>query len=89
MEGFYIVKAILRSEISPARITMRDVRSYCGILLDDNNRKPICRLHFNASQKYVEFFDGEQQEERLPIENVDDIYSYADRLKAAVTGYEG
>ena len=38
---------------------MRDVQSYCGILLDDNNRKPICRLHFNGSKKYVTLFDVE------------------------------
>ena len=49
---------------------MRDVRSYCGILLDDNNRKPICRLRFNSSKKYVSLFHAED-EERVQIETVD------------------
>ena len=68
------------------RIVMRDVQAYCGILLDDNNRKPICRLRFNRSQKFLGLIiDAENNEERVPIEHIDDIYDYADRLKAAVS----
>src|SRR5690606_17940041 len=51
MEGFYIIRAILSEIVEPSRVIMRDTKSYCGILLDDNNRKPICRLRFNFSQK--------------------------------------
>ena len=87
LDGFYIVKAILREVVNVKRIVMRDVQSYCGILLDDNNRKPICRLHFNASQKYVSFFD-DQKDTRVPIAQVDDLYKHADRLKATVARYE-
>ena len=42
IEGYLIIKSILRKEIEVGRIFMRDNQSYCGILLDDNNRKPIC-----------------------------------------------
>jgi predicted type IV restriction endonuclease len=87
LDGFYIVKALLREVIEVKRIVMRDVQSYCGILLDDNNRKPICRLHFNASQRYVSFFD-DQKDTRMPIAQVDDLYKHADRLKATVARYE-
>ena len=66
---------------------MRDTKSYCGILLDDNNRKPISRFHFNYSQKYIGFI-SDKQEERLPIQNLNDIYQYADRLVQAVKSYE-
>ena len=66
-----------------------------GILLDDTNRKPICRLHFNRAQKYVGFFDSQagngkdsMKEERLPISEIDDIYQFAERLKATVGYYE-
>ncbi len=86
LDGFYVVKSILRQDIDVSRISMRDVRSYCGILLDDNNRKPICRLRFNRSKKYVSLFHGED-EERVPIEKVDDIYQYADQLKGTVANY--
>ena len=70
LDGFYVVKSILRQDIDVSRISMRDVRSYCGILLDDNNRKPICRLRFNSSKKYVSLFHAED-EERVQIETVD------------------
>jgi hypothetical protein len=87
LEGYYIVRTILRPFISPKRITIRDVQTYCGVLLDDNNRKPICRLHFNSAQKYVGFFDT-AKEERIPIQELDDIYQYTERLKAAVARHE-
>jgi hypothetical protein len=88
-EGYYVVKAILREEVDPARIAPRDVKSYFGILLDDNNRKPLCRLHFNGAQKYVGFFDrGDRQEERVPIDRIDDLYRHGPRLKATLRLYE-
>lgn len=87
MDGYYIVKAILREIIDAERIAMRDVRSYCGILLDDNNRQPICRLHFNRTQKYMGLFDEDKNENRVPIEKLDDIYKYADQLKKTVKYY--
>lgn len=95
IEGYQIVRAILREIVDVKRIILRDVQSYCGILLDDNNRKPICRMHFNRTQKYIGFFSGQQdngkdapKEERLPIDGVDDIYKFAERLKATVIRYE-
>lgn len=87
MEGFHIVKAIVRSAVDVRRIAMRDTQSYCGVLLDDNNRKPICRLHFNRGQKYLGIFDQEKNETRNPIESVDDIYDFADHLRSTVGYY--
>ncbi len=87
LDAFLIIRAILREVVNVKRITLRDVRTYCGILLDDNNRKPICRLHFNGPQKYLGLLDHNRQEERIPISDLDEIYHYADRLKATVTLY--
>lgn len=64
LEGFHIVKAITRAVLEAPRITHRDTKSYCGILVDDNNRKPLCRLHFNRTQKYIGLFDLEKNETR-------------------------
>ncbi|MFC2974691.1 type I restriction endonuclease [Azotobacter bryophylli] len=87
MEGFHIVKAIVRSAVEAKRIVQRDTQSYCGVLLDDNNRKPICRLHFNRSQKYIGIFDKEKNETRHPIEALDDIYNFSDQLRDTVGFY--
>lgn len=86
-EGFMIVRAILRKMVAVNRVVMRDVQSYCGILLDDNNRKPICRLHFNGSKKYVTMFDVEGGE-RVNIASLDELYELATRIRAAVQRYE-
>ncbi|MGL4824333.1 MAG: type I restriction endonuclease [Plesiomonas shigelloides] len=52
IDGFNIVKAILRQKGEVNLIHSRDTQSYFGVLLDDNNRKPLCRLRFNTKQKY-------------------------------------
>ncbi|MBD1866113.1 type I restriction enzyme HsdR N-terminal domain-containing protein [Cyanobacteria bacterium FACHB-471] len=92
LEGFYIVKSILREVVDPSRIIHRDVQSYFGILLDDNKLKPICRLHFNTpSNKRIGLFEHggeEKQEEKFNVEKIDDIYKYASQLKATVEHYE-
>ncbi|HKL68534.1 type I restriction endonuclease [Salibaculum sp.] len=82
IQGMLTVRAIVSSEIDPDRVDLRDSKSYCAVLADDNNRKPICRLHFNRNRKYVGLFDGEA-EERVPIEKVTDLFQFADRLLAA------
>jgi predicted type IV restriction endonuclease len=88
IEGLFAVKSILRDVIDAKRIHMRDAKSYCSILLDDNNRKPLCRLYFDREQKYVGFFDDKKNEERVPIDQIDDIYAHANRLLAALSGYD-
>lgn len=89
MEGFHIVRAILAKHVPIKRVVMRDTKSYCGVLLDDNNRKPICRLHFNGSQKYVGTFDSEKVETRNPIDRIEAIYGFEDQLLATVKKYDG
>ncbi|MGB0340740.1 MAG: restriction endonuclease, partial [Pseudomonas sp.] len=88
LEGYHIVRAVVRSVVDAKRIVQRDTQSYFGILLDDNNRKPICRLHFNRSQKYIGIFDEEKNETRHPISSIDDIYEYSDHLKKTVGYYD-
>lgn len=77
LAGYQIVKAIACSEVKPHRVTHRDSKSYFGILLDDNNRRTIARLHFNAkSQKYIGILDADKVETRYPIEELDEIYPF-------------
>lgn len=87
VEGFMIVRAIVRQTVDVKRVAIRDNQSYCGVLLDDNNRKPICRLHFNRSQKYLGVFDHNKNEVRIPINSVDDIYSHSEKLIETVKAY--
>ena len=88
LEGFYVIKSLLRTLVDPNRIVHRDTRSDMGILLDDNNRQPIARLHFNRAQKYLGLFDENRKERRLPIQSLDDIYQHADELRRVFRFYE-
>ena len=87
IEGYNVIKAILRQSIALNRIVMRDTKSYCGILLDDNNRKPICRFFFDGKKWSIGLFRKKQME-RVAIEKIDDIFQYADRICETVREYD-
>lgn len=89
IDGYQIVRAIVREVVKVERVVMRDAKSYCAILLDDNNRRPICRLHLNRGIKYIGLFDADKNEERFRMESLDDIFLHAERLKATASSYEG
>lgn len=88
MEGYFIVKAIGRQKVDSSRIVYRDAQTYFAILLDDNNRKPICRLHLNRSIKYLETFE-EKSGSKKQIQTIDEIYNYAAEILKAIDGYDG
>ena len=83
LEGFYIVRAISAEVTDPSRIHIRDAKSYCAILLDNNNRRPIVRLHFNGRQKRAGFFDN-GEEERVDISSPTELYAHKARLLGAI-----
>lgn len=88
MEGFYIVKSILRGEIAADRITYRDAQSYFAIFIDDSNRKPVCRLYFNnTDNKRIHIFGADLQWSKHEIQMLDDIFNLQDELKQAVAKY--
>ena len=87
IEGFQIVRAIVASEVPFVRVVARDQKSYFGILLDDNNRKPVCRLHFNRKQMYIGLFDADKNERRELLGSVEEIYHHADELRETVRRY--
>ena len=87
LEGFYIVKSMLRNTLPAERITYRDALSYFAIFCDDNNRKPICRLYFNNPQnKSIRIWNGEEWLKHK-IESLDEIYDYQSELVNASSKY--
>ena len=89
LEGFMIVKTILRQKIASSRIAYRDAQSYFAILLDDNNRKTICRLYLNGGKKYFAFIDDQKKEVKNEIITLDDIFNFAELLHKIVAAYDG
>ena len=85
LEAYELVRTLVSDVVDPERVHMRDTKSYCGVLLDNNNRRPICRLWFNATTvKYLGLLDEERQENRVAIESIDDIANYGSELREAV-----
>lgn len=86
--GFAIIRAIGSRIIPVNRITIRDSLSYCAVFCDDNNRKPIAKMHFNSSNvKYLSTFDKEGKETKNKIEGIQDIYKYQDQILEAISRY--
>ncbi|WP_458455847.1 type I restriction enzyme HsdR N-terminal domain-containing protein [Methanobrevibacter sp.] len=96
LEGFYIIKAILSEIVDSDRVTIRDRKSYCAVLFDDNQNYTICRLYFNDIDNLaVAFFDsmskdknGSRIEEKISINKVNEIYNYKDKLLDTVMTYK-
>lgn len=88
LEAFFIVKSILRQKVEPNRITHRDAQSYFAIFLDDNNRKPICRLYLNSeTNKQIAFIDDSKKEIKVKISSLDELYDHAETLIKSVDKY--
>ena len=87
LEAFGIVKAILRKVVNGSRVTYRDTGSYFGILLDDNSRKWICRVYCDGGKKHIVVSDENKNGVRYDIEDIDDIYNYAEQIIASCKKY--
>ena len=85
------IQAIYAGSCKPLRGAarcVRDVQTSCGILLDDNNQKPLCRLYFNTSQHAIGLFDNsDSKETRVPLASLDELYCHAERLKTTLGNY--
>lgn len=98
LDAFVIVKAILAMDKrSRGRIAYRDSKSYFAILLDDNARKPICRMILKENRKRILFFDqpenfqkesGAKTGEVVEMQSIEDIYGFEDRLLNTFRWYE-
>jgi hypothetical protein len=86
MMGFNIIRAIGSEVVDPSRIVMRDAQSYCAVLFDDNNRKPVCRLRFNSSILKIGLF-SDKQEEIIGIVAPEDIFVHRERIKEVIREY--
>ncbi len=83
LEGLYIVRAICANEIDPARLTEKDTKTYCNVLLDGNSWKAVIRLHFNGKKKSIEIFD-DAEPRFAEVDGPSGIYQHADRVRAAL-----
>ncbi|UCH97387.1 MAG: type I restriction enzyme HsdR N-terminal domain-containing protein [Candidatus Aminicenantes bacterium] len=89
LEGFYTIKAMLRGKVDVNRLSYRDTINYFSILLDDHNRKPVCRLWFNSPKKrYIEVFDENRNGTKHEIDSIDGIFNFKDQFIKTIESYD-
>ncbi len=88
LEAFYIVKAIASEVVEPEKVFLRDGKSYCSIIYDDNNRNPICKLYFGAKKMVLGLFDKDKKETRVEIQTCNEIFKQAGKIKDVVMLYK-
>jgi len=87
LQAFYIVRAIAAEVTSIQNIVYRDTESYFGILFQDNNRKPICRINFDKKQKQIMIPDKEKVFTKYNVIDINDIYKYKQQILDAIKLY--
>lgn len=90
------IRTMAKDVVDQRRITMRDQKTYCNILFDENNRKPICRLynfeHFdwgdpNIGDRASVVIFNTKNGERFPLQYIDDLYPLQDKIIEAIKQY--
>ncbi|MBN1181801.1 MAG: type I restriction enzyme HsdR N-terminal domain-containing protein [Bacteroidales bacterium] len=81
IEGYYIVKSIVRSVIASDRIFYRDFQSFFSVLIDDSIRNTLCRLYLTETDKQIAFLDESKNEIKYQVTTIDDIFKYSEKLK--------
>ncbi len=85
--AYYAVTAMLAPDVAADRVILRDAKHRCSIVLD-HSKQPLCRLYFNTAQKKkVGLIGTERTEERVAIEQVNDIFAYATQIRETARRY--
>lgn len=87
LEGYFIVKNILKDTVSMDDIFYRDNESYMNVLYKNNRNKWICRFIFTDTQKYILIPDKDKKPIRYDIGNVYDIQNYKNQLIESLKQY--
>ena len=87
LEAFYIIRGLMAGIVPIEDVVHRDTESYFGVLYQDNNRKPICRLNLDKKNKQLFIPDPNKKFERFYIDTLNDLYKYKEQLIEVVKRY--
>lgn len=82
--GHRIIQAIAFGLAEASDVVLRPAQSYAAILYKDNNRRTIARLHMKRSKWYLGLLDGEKDEVRHEITSVENIFAFAEQIRAII-----
>lgn len=87
LEAYFIIKTICKQCVDPKRITHKDTLSYFSILLDNNSWKWVCRLYLDGNKKYLVFPKEDKTEDKIAINDIEDLYKYDKELIEVLNRY--
>lgn len=87
LQSFYIIRSILAEFTDITNIVYRDTESYFGVLYQDNNRKPICRLNLDTKRKQLLIPDDKKNFVRHYLDSILDIYKYREPIIDSLKRY--
>lgn len=80
LQGYYIVKAILRDVAKMEDIIYRDGLTRFSIFHAKNKSQTICQFQFDGPKKKIRFQTGNGEVEAFTIDCLDNIWDYAERI---------
>ncbi len=84
LEGYYIVKTLLKDITDPIKIITKKSEKSFDIVLNGLIPTVICRLYLNEPSKHIGLFDEDGKETMNAINSIDDIYKYSEQIASAI-----
>ena len=88
LEALNVIKAIIRDLVDVRRVELRPASQYCSVLLDENNRRIFCRLRLRTQSLRLGLLDEKRQTKWEKLEDLDDLFKFADRIRDEVSRIE-
>jgi hypothetical protein len=83
LAGYAIVRELVGDLLDDTRIGYRDRERFFGVIIDDDERRTLCRLHFNRMRKYIGIFSSPQSEKKHRVAGVESIRDLREPLRDA------
>lgn len=84
LEGFYIIRAMLRNHAHGKTFEYKDTKSYFSVNYEGSIWKWVCRLRFTPNQKSIQIRSADGNQPWIQIEKLDDLFSMEARLVQAL-----
>ena len=81
LDSYFTIKSIIREKnIEVAeKIGYKDTINYLNMYIDKPS-KTFMRLYFNSKKPFFVFYENNNEQERIYIENVNDLYKYKNEI---------
>ena len=86
LEAFQIIKAIVRDVVDVHHLNLEVYKRHTSVHI--GNYRVVCRLRLRTKSLSMGLISGDGTEERILLNDLDDIFGHADGLRATVASIE-